>query len=469
MQHFRSARGPYERARVGFGTGPVAREEVIRQARRAHRTKGRNMRRVVWGGAVAAVALVAVGLIVRHGSAQAEQYRFVSIERGDVASTVSATGTLDPVRTVQVGTQVSGQISALYADYNSHVKKGELIAQLDPTLLQEAVTGAQADEEKAKADLDEDKFLLEQSDSLFKKNVVTESDYRSALHAWQVADAANTSAQAALYRARQNLRYANVYAPIDGIVIERNVQVGQTVAASFSAPQLFLIAQDLTQMQILAQVDESDIGRIHDGEPVSFTVEAYPNRTFQGTVSQVRLEPTTSDNVVEYTVVVDVNNKDGKLLPGMTATVTFLVNKADNVLEVPNAAVRFRPSQQMIAEVGGAARDSTGGRGGRRRFARAAGRTADLAGGFGFSGPPEASPWAAGADTHSATLWYFDAAGKLHTSRVKTGLSNDEVTQVSGPGLHAGMQIVAGVITPDQTQQSSSPFGGGRGGFRFGF
>jgi len=428
------------------------------------------MRRVVWGGAVAVVGLVVAGLIVRHDKAQAESYRFVTIQRGNVDATVSATGTLDPVRTVQVGTQVSGQISALYADYNSRVKKGELIAQLDTTLLGQAVTEAEANAEKAKADLAEDKFLLDQSDSLFKRNVVTESDYRSALHAWQVADAANTSAQAALDRARRNLRYANIYAPINGVVIERNVQVGQTVAANFSAPQLFLIAQDLTKMRILAQVDESDIGQIHPGQPVTFTVEAYPNRVFHGTVSQVRLESTTSNNVVEYTVVIGVSNKDGTLLPGMTATATFLVNKATNVLKVPDAALRLQPTPQMIADVGGgtAAGNSAHPGGAADGPVRAAGLASAGDSRSGFGAPPSGSPWA-GRDSHSATLWYVDGAGQLHVTRAKTGLDDGQMTQVSGPGLHAGMKVVASVISPSGQGASSSPFGGRRGFFRMGF
>lgn len=449
----------------------MSREDVVREARRAYRTEGEgsNMRRVVWGGAAAVVGIVVVGLIVRHDKAQAESYRFVTIQRGNVDATVSATGTLDPVRTVQVGTQVSGQISALYADYNSHVKKGELIAQLDTTLLGQAVTEAEANAEKAKADLAENRFLLEQSDSLFKKSVVTESAYRSALHAWQVADAANTSAQAALDRARRNLRFANIYAPINGVVIERNVQVGQTVAASFSAPQLFLIAQDLTKMRILAQVDESDIGQIHAGQPVTFTVEAYPNRVFRGTVSQVRLESTTNNNVVEYTVVIGVNNKNGKLLPGMTATATFLVNKATNVLKVPDAALRLQPTPEMIAEVGaGATGDSARRRGAPDGPVRAAGLASVGRSRSGFGAPPGGSPWA-GRDSHSAMLWYVNGAGTLHVARAKTGLDDGQMTQISGPGLHAGMKVVASVIPPSGQGASSSPFGGRRGFFRMGF
>ncbi len=409
------------------------------------------MRRVVWGVVGGAVVLAAAGFIVRHEGSPAESYRFVTVQRGDVAATVSATGTLEPVRTVQVGTQVSGQISALYADYNAHVKKGQLIAQLDPTLLQQAVVQAEADAERAKADLDEKAFLLEQSKALFASKTVTESDYRAAEHDWEVADAANKSARAALDRARQNLRYANIYAPIDGVVIERNVDVGQTVAASFSAPQLFLIAKDLTQMQILAQVDESDIGQIRAGQHVTFTVQAYPENTFDGTVSQVRLESKTEENVVDYTVVIEVNNATGGLLPGMTATVTFLVDEVTNVLEVPNAAVRFRPSQAMLAQVrreGPARRDS--------------------------AGVTSMSPRSTASSTNRVVLWYFDDAGELRAARAQTGITDGQMTEVSGPGLHEGMQVVAGVVSGSSEQAGTTgtnPFqGNGQGGrFRPGF
>jgi HlyD family secretion protein len=436
------------------------------------------------------VAVVAIGVVARSGKAAPESYRFVAVQRGDIEATVSATGTLEPVRTVQVGTQVSGQISALYADYNSHVTKGELIAQLDPTLLKQAVIQAEADAERAKADLDQAKYQLDQSKGLFASQVITETDYRTAEHAWAVADAANTSAQASLDRARQNLRYANIYAPIDGVVIERNVDVGQTVAASFSAPQLFLLARDLTQMQILAQVDESDIGQIKVGQPVTFTVQAYPDQTFDGTVSQVRLESKTEENVVDYTVVINVANKDGKLLPGMTATATFLVASVTNVLKVPDAAVRFHPSQEMLTELRSerSGQDSTRGAvSARRRGAGAggpgggsaeagsggsAGRGASSAGqgAPSFAATP-GSAWGGGRPTDRATLWYLDGTGKLQTVRVKLGLSDGQMTEISGPGLQEGMNVVAGVTSPsaeEATQGSTNPFqGGNRGGGRF--
>src|ERR1043166_7584799 len=252
---------------------------------------------------------------------------------------LSATGTLNAVTTVSVGTQVSGQVSQLLVDFNDHVKKGELLARIDPSLAQQAVTDAQANVEKAQAQALYASRDFTRNKELTSAGLVAKSAYEQSQSSADVANAEVRSARVALDRARQNLAYTNIYAPIDGVVVERNVQQGQTVAASLSAPQLFLIANDLSQMQILAQVGESDIAQIKEGQPVEFTVQALPGRTFKGTVQQVRLQSTTTDNVVNYTVVIAADNSRGKLLPGMTARVNFLTKAATNVLEVPNAAL----------------------------------------------------------------------------------------------------------------------------------
>src|SRR5690242_10612429 len=296
-------------------------------------------------------------------------YRYATVTRGNLQSTVSATGTLSAVTTVQVGTQVSGQVSAIYVDFNDKVKKGELLARIDPTLAQQAVADAQAGLEKMQAQQLQAQQTYEQDKPLFDSKFITATEFNTAQANLAVAKANVKSAQVTLDKAKQNLAYTNIYAPIEGVVVERDVDVGQTVAASFSAPQLFLIANDLSHMQILAAVDESDIGQIKDGQPVTFTVEAYPTRTFTGNVQQVRLQSKTTDNVVNYTVVIGVQNQDGALLPGMTATVSFLTGSADNVLTVPNAALRFRPTPEMQAALrasrGGASRsDSASANGG---------------------------------------------------------------------------------------------------------
>ncbi|MGZ4778437.1 MAG: efflux RND transporter periplasmic adaptor subunit [Thermoanaerobaculia bacterium] len=277
--------------------------------------------------AIVLVALVAViGVFVyRDGFAKtAPAYRFVVVEKGDLRSTVSATGTLNAVTTVSVGTQVSGQVSELFVDFNDHVKKGELLARIDPTLALQAVTDAQANLEKAQAEENQAQRDYARNRELTNDGLVAKSALEVTQSTYQVSASTVKSARVALDRAKQNLSYTNIYAPIDGVVVERNVQKGQTVAASLSAPQLFLIANDLSQMEILAQVGESDIAQIKEGQPVEFTVQAIQGRTFQGTVKQVRLQSTTTDNVVNYTVVVSVDNSQGNLLPGMTARVSFL-------------------------------------------------------------------------------------------------------------------------------------------------
>lgn len=406
---------------------------------------------------IATVPLLAVGGLWIYRSADGSEgpaYRFATVERGTVEATVSATGTLGAVTTVQVGTQVSGQVAAIHVDFNDRVKKGQLIARIDPTLQQQAVRDAQAGVERNQAELTQAEREYERNRQLFERQVITESEFADVQYRVQVARANVKSAQVTLDRARQNLAYTSIYAPIDGIVVERNVDVGQTVAASLSAPQLFLIANDLSRMQILASVDESDIGLIEEGQPVRFSVQAHQNETFAGTVKQVRLQSTTQENVVNYTVVVEVQNPEGKLLPGMTATVDFLTGSANDVLVVPNAALRFRPTESMIAEA-------------RARREAAGGGSADSA----RVRESPARPGAAagtGRPTTVATLWYLDDAGRLATMRARTGMTDGQKTEVEGRNLTEGMRVIVGVsqgadaaaataASPFQSQQSSGP------------
>src|SRR5256714_2876790 len=260
----------------------------------------------------------------RADGSEAPIYRTATIERGSVKSTVSATGTLSAVKTIQVGTQVSGQISAIYADFNQHVRRGQLLATIDPALQNQAVAEAQAQLERAQATMNQMEGDYARAKQLYEWKAITASEFSAVQSNFSVHKADVKSAQIALERARQNLAYTKIYAPIDGVIVERNVDVGQTVAANFSTPQLFLIANDLSDMQILALVDESDIGAIKPGQPVEFTGQAYPNETFSGMVQQVRLQSKIQDNVVNYTAVVGVKNATGRLLPGMTATPQLL-------------------------------------------------------------------------------------------------------------------------------------------------
>ena len=373
------------------------------------------MKRLLVVLAVAGVASGAVaGLLLHRSAASQASYRTVAVERGDVAATVSASGTLSAVSTVQVGTQVSGQIAELHADFNSHVRQGELIARLDSTLLWLEVRQAQAAVRQARADSVQKQFALDQAQPMFDAGLMARGDYVAAQAANEAAQAALTSAEVNLEKARESLRYVYIYAPIDGTVVQRNVDVGQTVQASFSAPQLFLIAADLRQMQILVSVDEADIGEIRVGQRVRFTVQAYPNRTFVGTVRQVRLQSATSNNVVSYTAVVGVANADLALLPGMTATVTFEVARATNVLKVANAALRFEAPAAMLA---------------RWQVAHAS----------------YASLPASDAASTSGRLWYLDASGQPALLVVRTGLSDGSSTMIAGDGVVAGLRVIAGV------------------------
>lgn len=391
---------------------------------------------------IAVIAVIAlIGLLVRQVAFAKETptYRFATVNRGDIKSTVSATGTLNAVTTVSVGTQVSGQVSALLVDYNDHVKKGQLLARIDPTLALQAVTDAQANLEKSQAQAQQASRDFSRNRELLDSGLVARSAYEQTQSASEVAGAGVKSARVALDRAKQNLAYTSIYAPIDGVVVERNVQQGQTVAASLSAPQLFLIANDLSQMQILAQVGESDIAQIKQDQPADFTVAALANQTFHGTVKQVRLQSTTQDNVVNYTVVVAVDNSQGKLLPGMTARVNFLTKSAENVLSVPNAALRFRPATT----------------------AKTAKSTATTT---------TASP-STKQRSRGAALYTLDAKGQPQRIRVETGITDGTTTEVRGTGVNEGLKVIIGTVgaTP-QTASSAAPFqssqqqqGGGRG------
>jgi HlyD family secretion protein len=387
------------------------------------------MKRKLITVAIVAIAAVTSGYVLyRHAHADtAPAYRTAAVRRGNLESTVAATGTLGAVTTVQVGTQVSGQISAIYVDFNSKVKKGELIARIDPILQQQAVEDAQAGVARASAQLVQTRAEYDRNKLLYDQKIVTGPEFNTAQLNYQVARANSTSAQIALDKARQNLSYTSIYAPMDGIVVERDVDVGQTVAASLSAPQLFVIAKDLSQMQILATVDESDIGQIEDGQSVSFTVQSYPGQTFTGAVRQVRINSATVNNVVNYTAVVTVENPNGKLLPGMTATVKFLVGSAEDALTVPNAALRFKPAIAAAAP-------------GRAKVRNVS---------------------AVAAPDSTSTLWQLDANGALAPVRVHTGLTDGTRTQVTGTTIKEGMQIVVGANTGTTadvaTQASKNP------------
>ena len=302
--------------------------------------------------AIAAIVIALLFIVLKPGKTESNQapYEVATLKTGNIENTVSSTGTLSALETVEVGSQVSGIIERLLVDFNSPVEKGQLLAVLDKTPFQVSVQEAEAKVDSAAAELARLEAELERNRPLYEKGHISESEFLQWRTQAATARASLKSARASLKRAQTNLGYTEIRSPMKGTVIERTVDAGQTIAASFQAPKLFLIARDLTKMQIEADVDESDIGLIREGQQARFTVQSYPDRQFNGTVRQIRLQPTTINNVVNYTVVVDAENQDRVLLPGMTATVDFLVEHRENVLIVPNSALNLRPGAGVEIE-----------------------------------------------------------------------------------------------------------------------
>ena len=305
------------------------------------------------------IALIVIIANVITNVEKKAKYETSKIEKRTVIESVEASGTINPVKTVSIGSQVSGMINAIYVDFNSKVKKGELLAQIDPSLFQAQVDKSQGDLNAAKANYQKTKSLLNFDEKnyqryreLYKKRYVSKSDldlaeatYREDLAQLGAMNALISQSAATLRNNLTNLRYTRIVSPVDGVVVSRAVDVGQTVAASFQTPTLFTVAQDLTKMQIEVSVSEADIGKVKTGQEVEYTLDGYPNETFKGKVLQVRISPTTVSNVVTYTVIVSVDNDNGILKPGMSANVDIITNTKENLLCVENAALRFTPSE----------------------------------------------------------------------------------------------------------------------------
>ena len=398
---------------------------------------------------ILSIAVIGAGgfFYFSSGSSPDVMYRTEKVTRGDIQVVVTATGTVSADTTVDVGTQVSGTISKLYVDFNSKVKKGQVIALIDPTFLQSAVEDAQASLEKAKAQTDDSKRTYLREKDLLAKGLAAQADYDAAITTYESNTAAQKSAQSQLDRARINLKYATITAPIDGVVISRAVDVGQTVAASFSTPTLFTIANDLTKMQVQAAVDEADIGRVQDGEEVLFTVDAYPDQTFHGRVTQIRLAPVTVQNVITYTVVIDVPNPELKLMPGMTATTTILVTKKENVLKIPTIAFRFQPMPDQI-EV---RKDSTGAPEDSAKAAERRSQYAQMQGGGAMGQGSK-------ADTPLGCGQEQETDADLHTP----GIADGTFTEILHGKVEEGQEIVVGVMSQKPTAAATPFTGGGR-------
>lgn len=464
------------------------------------------------------IAAAGIGSWYRWGrqtGPAALEFRTATVTRGDIVQEVTANGSLSPVKNVEVGSQVSGIISKLYVDFNSEVKEGDTIAQIDPSTYQQNLVQAEAELSNAKAALQLAEINARRAQQLFKDKLISEAEYDTTQVAYSQAQAVLKTREASVFRAKVDLSRTTITAPISGVVISRAVDEGQTVAASFNTPRLFVIANDLTQMQIEAAVSEADVGGVEEGQRVSFAVDAFPNRRFGGRVNQVRFAPITNQNVVTYTAVVGVSNPDLKLRPGMTAVAWIVTGEKKDVLRVPNAALRFRPPPGTVAEVKGATNspapilDASGNpippwraesrppAAGERekweaslspelreRYKRAAAQMRQRfsggggPGAQGEGGGPRPAPRARPDGPTTATVYILDKAGKsagnsqplLRPVTVKAGISDGTQTEIL-EGLNEGDEIVVGLApssaaatTATSQQQPSNPFSpfGGR-------
>ena len=399
------------------------------------------------------VVIAAIVWHIKHARSNGPAYQSAAVERGELTQLVTATGTLNPVVNVTVGSQVSGIICKLNVDYNSMVKSNQVIAEIDPSTYQAAVAQGKADLANAKANLELQQAEAERSAELFTNKLISSSDYDTAIANLHEAEATVQIKQASLENATANLGYCKIRSPVDGIVISRAIDLGQTVASSFNTPTLFQIANDLTKMQIDSSVAEADVGGIVEGQGVDFTVDAYPYRNFHGTVTQVRNSPTTVNNVVTYDCVIGVTNADYKLKPGMTANVSVIIAQREDALTIPNSALRFHPMDPSVAPTNAATPPIT-----------RATNSGNQAVGSGGSGHRGGSGHGRGERSIVHTVYVLSGDGenaKLEPVQVKTGISDGISTEVLS-GLNEGDKVVTGtILTGTATPANSNPFGGG--------
>jgi len=419
-------------------------------------------------GAVVVVSVLTL-LVIKSCASKVESVTFntAKVTRGTVADTVTATGTIDAITSINVGTQVSGIIQHIYVDFNDNVKQGQLLAKLDETNLREQLKQSQASLDQAQAQLNYKESTWKRMKALYDKNLISQSDYDEAVYNFENAKAAMENAKSSLSRANVNLDYATITSPIDGVVLNRAVEEGQTVAASFSTPTLFTIVNDLTQMEVETSVDEADIGKVKEGQNVKFSVDAYPDVEFKGTVSQVRLEPTTTNNVVTYKVIINAPNPDKKLMPGMTASAVIYVDERDNALTLSSKALRFTPTAAYLkknrtevktrmrseTQSGMKQETTTGTRG---EFSRP-GSSAD-SGQINMSGTLPSETTLNENASSRKIVWKKDEKGKIHPVPVKVGLENGKSVEILW-GLKEGDEIVISMDDGSAklaTKQSSS-------------
>lgn len=366
-------------------------------------------------------AMMLLGAAVMTGCSKKAGFTYSEAEaaKQDIVNSVTATGTIEPVTSVDVGTQVSGVISKLYVDYNSVVKAGQVIAELDRTNLMSELSSAQASLKSAQSELDYQKTNYERYKALYDKGLISANDFEQARLSYVQAQQRTRQQKESVKKAQTNLGYATITSPIDGVVLSKEVEEGQTVASSFSTPTLFKIARDLTDMRVIADVDEADIGDVKEGQRVTFTVDAFPDDTFEGQVTQVRQEATTESNVVTYEVVISAPNDDLKLKPGLTANVVILTMEAKDVLAVPSKALRFTPREAMLNS------DETI------------------------------------TDTDAKEKVWVKEGSNLKAVAVETGMTNGTLTQITKglkPGTHVLTEVNAMQVEAEGEQQNSNPF-----------
>jgi HlyD family secretion protein len=404
---------------------------------------------VPWVALVVALLIVA-SLVRQCRNGGSENYQIATVTRGPITQAVTATGTLNPVVNVQVGSQVSGNIAKLFADFNSQVKAGQVVAQIDPALFQATVTQAEGDLANAQAALELARVNAKRTQDLFARKTSSQADLDQATANLHQAEANVKIKQGALDKAKADLDHCTITSPIDGVVISRNVDVGQTVAASLQAPVIFQIANDLTKMQIDSNVAEADVGVLEVGQDVDFTVDAFPMRTFHGKVVQVRNAPITVQNVVTYDTVIGVSNPELKLKPGMTANVSIIVAHKDNVLQIKNAALRYRPAEAPAGAARSMSSQSGASQGGSRQGGSARrGETMEKT-----AGARERRP--------SERTVYVLSGGWPNPVQIKTGISDGVVTEVV-EGLKEGDRVVTAELASAGGRASTpaNPFSGG--------
>ena len=422
---------------------------------------------------VVIAGIVLIFTFFRHSGSQSTKFNTEPVTRGDIEAVVITTGSMNPVTTVEVGSQVSGRIAQLYADFNSRVEKGQVVAELDQSLFLTRVQQNQANYESAKASLEKAKVTLDnykkkydRAMELFQKELISyeeketaETQYYNAVADLKAAEARLEQAESQLESSKVDLAYTVISSPIDGIVISRNVNVGQTVAASFQAPVLFTIANDLSKMQVECSVDEADIGKVQQGQRARFTVDAFPDEKFTGTVTQVRYSPEIIQNVVTYTTIVEVDNPEMKLRPGMTATVSIVIGEAKNALKVPNSALRFTPPlspeemrkimenlrEEMMARHQAATPDAAS----RQKIERQGGQRTPqgpLPGSFG----PQSERF-----SQIPRVW-IEKEGKLRPVFIKTGVTDNSYTEVVRGNLEEGQLVLTGISSENDIDNDSS-------------